>query len=260
MTPQVKLWWEFASELGRWEASLYALSFFPRSNTFSVTPGEANTVTRCLNSVEELFSICLMLKQCNLMGEQNEHLVLLTARWNTAKQFVPVVRWILVNLLCLKHSAPSAALQVHLHAASPVLGTLLLPCQTALQFSLPNLKAELLKLCLSPRHPSSRSRGGHCPVPPPHHWCCGAIYIVQLRKWNHALNETIAVLVLTSSGGEDGCPQVPGVTPIQAVGAVWMCGCCLGLLDQPGFFPFSLLAGMSCRSVPCLSRRTGRQF
>lgn len=121
MTPQVKLWWEFPPKLGSWEASLYVPSVFPRSNTFPVTPGEANTVTHCLNSVEELFSICLMLKQCNLMGEQNEHLVLLTARWNTAKQFVPVVRWILVNLLCLKHSAPSAALQVHLHAASPVI-------------------------------------------------------------------------------------------------------------------------------------------
>lgn len=75
-----------------------------------------------------------------------------------------------------------------------------------------------------------------------------------------SINETvlraagIAVPMLTSSGGEDGCPQVPGVTPIQAVG---LCGCAgAGGAGFAGLSP----PGRDVPSMCALFRRTGRQF
>lgn len=131
---------------------------------------------------------------------------------------MPVVRWILVSCPCWKHSALSAALQVFLHAASPLLGMLIHPCQISLQFSVPHLKAELLRLWLSPRCPSSR------------HWrglprATGPPAVLQHNLLYSSRNDTVlgaAVPVLTSSGGQDRCPQVPGATLIRTLG-LWGC-------------------------------------
>lgn len=135
-----------------------------------------------------------------------------------SKKFVPVVRWILVSCPCWKHSALSAALQVFLHAASPLLGMLVLPCQISLQFSIPHLKAELLRLWLSPRCSSSRLwRGLPRATGPP--------VVLQHNLPCSSRNDSVlgaAVPMLTSSGGEDRCPQVPGATLIQTLG-LWGC-------------------------------------
>lgn len=97
-----------------------------------------------------------------------------------------------------------SALQVSLHVATPLLGMLVPSCQISLQFSVPYLKAELLRLWLSPRCPSSRDQ---CPWAPA---------VLQHNLLYSSRNDTAlcAVLVLTSSGGEDSCPQVPGGTGV----------------------------------------------
>lgn len=141
-------------------------------------------------------------------------------------------------------------MQVHLHTASAVLGMLLLACQIALQFAVPNPKAELLKFWLSPRCPSNGHRGGDCPVP---------LVVLQRNLSYSSINETalraagIAVPVLTSSGGEDGCPQVPGATPVLGSGAAWMCGCWQWWVC----WAFPLLAGTSHPRVLCLAAQGG---
>lgn len=136
---------------------------------------------------------------------------------------MPVVRWILGNFLCLKRSALSTALRLHLPVARPVLGMLLLACQIALRFSVPSLKAEPLRFWLSPRRPSSRHREGAAQGAHPK--CSRSVAWLSSSSIKEAVPRAagIAVPVLTSSGGEDGGPKSPG-SPQSSSGAVWMCG------------------------------------
>lgn len=72
-------------------------------------------------------------------------------------------KWILVNCHCLKDWVLLCKYIPMWQV--PSIREFVLTCQIALQFSVPNLKAELLRLWLSPRCPSSSLWGGDSPVP-----------------------------------------------------------------------------------------------